>query len=114
MLALPTPVVMVLSLTATHAKWGWSRTLASRRQLLRSNWFATLDAALRYVAKRENIPLIDLEAIHLQLPAAHVYQWDGTHPLGEVLIAVCVNLLLNMHEQSLSSGLLAITPVRLP
>ena len=70
-----------------------------RRQLLRNNWIATLNAALRALAKRNNIPLVDLETLHLQLPAAHLYKADGFHPQEELLVQVCMNLLLNMYEQ---------------
>ena len=52
----------------------------ARRQLLRNNWIATLNAALRALATREDIPLIDVEALHLQLPAAHCHKPDGFHP----------------------------------
>ena len=77
------------------------------RQLLRNSWIATFNAALRGLADREGIPLVDLETLHLQLPAAHSFQHDRLHPQGEVLVRVCMNLLLNMYEQSTGSKLLA-------
>jgi len=68
--------------------------------MLRNNWVATLNAAMRHVAARDGIPLVELETLHLQLPAAHLYNSDGFHPQPNLLITVCVNLLLNMYEQA--------------
>ncbi len=75
--------------------------------MLRNTWVATLNAAMRHLARRENIPLVDLETLHLQLPAQHLYKADGFHPQPSLLITVCVNLLLNMYEQSTGTSLLA-------
>ena len=77
------------------------------RQLLRNNWVATFNAALRFLADRDDIPLIDLETLHLQLPAAHCHKRDGFHPQHELLVAVCMNLLLSIYELSTGSKLLA-------
>ena len=74
------------------------------RQLLRNNWVATLNAALRHLAMRDDIALIDLETLHIQLPAAHCFKQDGFHPQNELLVTVCMNLLLNMYEQASGSG----------
>ena len=74
--------------------------------MLRNTWVATLNAAMRHIARRDNIPLVDLETLHLQLPAQHLYRPDGFHPQPSLLITVCMNLLLNMYEQSTGSNLL--------
>ncbi len=76
------------------------------RQLLRNNWVATLNSALRHLAARDGVPLLDVEALHLQLPAAHCHKPDGFHPQAELLVHVAVNLLLNMYEQATGSSLL--------
>ncbi len=73
-----------------------------------NNWVATLNAALRHFARQDAIPMVDLEAIHLQLPAAHCFTHDGTHPHGEMLVAVCLNLVLNLYERDTGSNLLAV------
>ena len=76
------------------------------RQMLRNTWVATLNAAMRHIARRDNLPLVDLETLHLQLPVEHVYRVDGFHPRSNLLIQVCLNLLLNMYEQSTGSSVL--------
>ena len=81
--------------------------MSNCRQLLRNGWIATFNAALRFLAERDDIPLIDLETLHLQLPAAHCLISDGIHPQPELLVAVCMNLLLNIYEQSTDSRRLA-------
>ena len=78
--------------------------LCHDRQLLFNNWIGTLNAALRHVAKRDNIPLVDLETLLLQLPAAHCYSVDGIHPHGKLLATVFMNLVLNIYEQDASSS----------
>ena len=70
------------------------------RTLLNNNWVSTLNAAMRAVARRDGLPLLDLETLHLQLPAAHCYMIDGIHPLHTLLVSVSLNLVLNMYEQS--------------
>ena len=82
--------------------------ICARRRLLRNKWVSTLNAAMRHMAKRDNVPLIDLERLHMQLPAAHCYRFDGFHPHGELLVTVTLNLLLNMYEQSTGSSLLGV------
>ena len=49
-------------------------------QLLWNSHIAAVNAALRHVAARESLPLLDLERIMMQLPAAHVHARDGFHP----------------------------------
>ena len=66
-------------------------------QLLLNNYMATVNAALRHVAASDGLVLIDLEAVAVQLPAAHLYLDDGMHPRGG-LTRVAMNLLLNEYE----------------
>ena len=75
--------------------------------MLRNTWVSTLNAAMRHMARRDDIPLVDLETLHLQLPAAHLYKEDGLHPRPNLLITVCMNLLLNIYEQSTGRSLLS-------
>ena len=79
-----------------------------RRQIMMNNWVGTLNAALRHLARQDGVPLVDLETLHLQLPAAHCYTPDGTHPHGGMLVSVCMNLVLNMYERDTGSDLLAV------
>ena len=72
--------------------------LVRSTQLLLNNYIATMNAALRYVAATDGLVLIDLEAIAVQLPAAHLYLDDGMHPRGG-LTRVTMNLLLNEYER---------------
>ena len=80
--------------------------LCTRRQMLRNACVSTLNGAMRHIARRDNLPLVDLETLHLQLPVEHVYRVDGFHPRSNLLIQVCMNLLLNMYEQSTGSSVL--------
>lgn len=52
----------------------------NRRTLLNNNLVSTLNAAMRRIAQRDGLPLLDLETLHLQLPAAHCYMNDGIPP----------------------------------
>ncbi len=70
------------------------------RTLLNNTWVSTLNAAMRAIAERDGLPLLDLEALHLQMPAAHCYMTDGIHPRDTLLGSVTLNLILNMYEQS--------------
>ena len=76
---------------------------AHSMQLIINNYITTLNAALRHVAASEGMALIDFEQIALQLPTAHLYGNDGTHPIGELSAGVIMNLLLNEFD-SRSSG----------
>ena len=49
-------------------------------QLLWNNYIAAVNHALRHVAAREGLPLLDYEDVTLQLPAAHAHARDGFHP----------------------------------
>ena len=49
-------------------------------QLLWNAHIATVNAALRYVAARESLILLDYEQTMSQLPAAHLHARDGFHP----------------------------------
>ena len=64
-----------------------------------NNWASSLNAAMRHMARRDGLPLLDLETLHLQLPAAHLYMTDGLHPLDTLLVYISLNLVLNMYEQ---------------
>jgi len=44
------------------------------KQLLWNNWIAALNTALRHMAAEDGLPVIDLEALALQLPAAYLYR----------------------------------------
>ena len=77
-----------------------------RRQLVHNNFYSTLNAAMRHVARQDSIPLVDLERLHLQLPTAHCYNSDGVHPLGVLLVSVYLNLVLNLYERDVGSSLL--------
>ena len=68
---------------------------------------STLNAAMRHLAGRDGIPLLDLEVLNRQLPAAHLYQNDGIHPLDTLLVSVSLNLVLNMYEQSTGRAVVA-------
>ena len=59
------------------------------------------------MARRDNIPLLDVENLLLQLPAAHGYKsQDGIHPIPEMMAKVCINLLLNMYIWDVKSSIL--------
>ena len=44
------------------------------KQLLWNNWIAALNTALRHMAAADGLPVVDLEALSLQLPAAYLYR----------------------------------------
>ena len=44
------------------------------KQLLWNNWIAVVNAALRHMAAKHGNPVIDLEALAQQLPAAYLYR----------------------------------------
>ena len=48
--------------------------------MLWNNYIAAVNGALRHVAAREALPVIDYEDIMLQLPTAYVHSGDGFHP----------------------------------
>jgi hypothetical protein len=75
-------------------------------QLIINNYITTLNAAVRHVAESERMTLIDFEAIALQLPTAHLYTSDGTHPIGDLSAAVIMNLLLNEYDSRSGSAVI--------
>ena len=68
-----------------------------------NNWVGTLNAALRHMAEQDNIPLVEVETLMLQLPAAHCYTSDGIHPHGNLLAMTLMNVLLNEYERDAGS-----------
>ena len=57
-----------------------------------------MNAALRHASRQMALPVIDFEAIAIQLPEAHLHAADGFHPDGKLLATVLLNLLLNEYE----------------
>ena len=54
------------------------------KRVLWNNYIAAVNGALRFVAARQSLPIIDYERIMLQLPTAHLHSADGFHPLVRV------------------------------
>jgi len=48
--------------------------------VLWNNYIAAVNGALRHVAAREALPVVDYEGMMLQLPTAHAHSRDGFHP----------------------------------
>ena len=83
---------------------------AHSTQLLLNNYMATLNAALRHVAASDGIPLVDFEALALQLPAAHCIWATGCTrraARGGLMSKVTMDLMLNDYDRH-SSGAAAV------
>ena len=48
--------------------------------MLWNNYIAAVNGALRHVAAREALPVVDYEGMMLQLPTSHAHASDGFHP----------------------------------
>jgi len=50
------------------------------KRVLWNNYIGAVNAALRHVATREALSVVDYEGMMLQLPTAHAHARDGFHP----------------------------------